>query len=89
MADLSSGLSTGGPGFCPRSVHVGFVVNRGPVGQVIFPVLPFSPVGTFPPTLHVALNRRTNGRSLGTFLKATFFRKFGGGGHCVERDVAF
>jgi hypothetical protein len=49
--------------------------------QAILRVLRFSPVTIFPSTLHthlhlhVALTRRTNGRSLGTFQKAKRFRK--------------
>jgi hypothetical protein len=51
----------------------------------------------FPPTapfrqhsMLIFIYRRTNGRSLGMLLKATFFRKPGrGGGHCAERDFRF
>jgi hypothetical protein len=48
-----------------------------------FSVLLYSPVRTIPPMihshlhLHKALTRRTNGQSLGTFLKSLLFRKPG------------
>jgi hypothetical protein len=59
------------------SVHMRFVVDAVTLGQVIL----FSPVSIIPPLLHahlyrhVALMRRTNGRSLGTFQKAVLLRK--------------
>ena len=65
----------------PRPVHERSVVDKVAVGQVYLRVLRFSPVSIIPPMLHthlhlhVALNRRTKGRSLGTFEKAVFFRK--------------
>ena len=57
----------------PRSVHVRFVVNKVAIGQVVPPVLQFSPVSSIPPTfhthlhIHVTLTGRTNERILGTF----------------------
>jgi hypothetical protein len=36
----------------PRSVHVGFVVNKVALGQVFPRVLRFSPVNLIPPVLH-------------------------------------
>jgi hypothetical protein len=48
------------------------VVHKLALGQVLLPVLLFSPVSMIPPMLHillhlqVALSSRTNGRSLGT-----------------------
>jgi hypothetical protein len=36
----------------PRSVHVGFVVNKVALGQVFLPVLSFSPVNVIPAMLH-------------------------------------
>jgi hypothetical protein len=46
--------SSGGwrPGFDPRSVHVGFVVDKVALGQVSHWVLRFSPVNFIPPVLH-------------------------------------
>ena len=83
------GLSPLGTGFYPRSVHVAFVVNRGPVGQVFFRYSLFPPSAPFCRLhihlrLHAALTRGTKGCRLGTFHKAMFFRN-AGGGHYVER----
>ena len=36
----------------PRSVHVGFVVNKVALGQVFLQVLWFSPINIIPPMLH-------------------------------------
>jgi hypothetical protein len=36
----------------PRSVHVGFVVDKVALGQVFLRVLRFSPVNFIPPVLH-------------------------------------
>jgi hypothetical protein len=80
---LVAGLSPRKPGFDPRSVHVRFVMDKVALGQVFLPVLRFPPVSVIPSVfhihfhLHVALTRRTNGRSLGTFQKAVLFRKSG------------
>jgi hypothetical protein len=69
------------PRFDPRSVHVRFVMDKMAVGQVSVQVLCFSLVSIIPPMFHthlqlkVALTRRTNGRSLGTFHKVMLFRK--------------
>jgi hypothetical protein len=41
---LVAGLSPQRPGFAPRSIHVGFVVDRVALGQVFLQVLRFSPV---------------------------------------------
>jgi len=53
-------------------------MNVVPLGQVCLPVLRY----IIPPMLrthllHVALTRRTNGRSLGTFRKAVLLRNSG------------
>jgi hypothetical protein len=40
------------PGFDPRSVHVGFVVDKVALGQVFRRVLRLSPVNFIPPVLH-------------------------------------
>jgi hypothetical protein len=59
--------------------RVGFVVEKVALGQVflqyfLFPLpVPFRPMLHARLHLHVALTRRTNGRSLGTFHKATQF----------------
>ena len=53
------------------------------LGQVFLRVFPFSPVSIIPFMLHthlylhVAVKRRTNGRSLGTFRKSKCFAKSG------------
>jgi hypothetical protein len=40
------------PGLHPGSVHVGFVVNKVALGQVLPRVLRVSPVNFIPPVLH-------------------------------------
>jgi len=66
-------------GLDPRTVHVVFVVDQEALDEVFLPVLLLSPVSIIPPMLHtylhlhVAVTRRTNARSLGTFQKAMFF----------------
>jgi hypothetical protein len=60
---------------------VKFVKDKVARRYALLRVLRFSPVTIFPSMLHthlhlhVALTRRTNGRSLGTFQKAKLFRK--------------
>jgi hypothetical protein len=73
------------PEFDLKSVHVRFMVEKVALGQAFVLVLRFLPVSIIPPKLRsrlhvrvqlrVGLTRRTNGRSLGTFQKATIFRK--------------
>jgi hypothetical protein len=46
---LVAGLSPRSPVFAPRSVHVGFVVDKVALGQVFLRVLRFSPVSIVPP----------------------------------------
>jgi hypothetical protein len=59
-----------------QSVYVIFAVHEVAVGLVCHPVLLFSPVSIIPPTLRahlhprVALTRKKNGWSLGTFRKS-------------------
>jgi hypothetical protein len=48
---VSPGLSPRRPGFAPGSVHVGFVVDKVALGQVLLRVLRFSPVNIIPPSL--------------------------------------
>jgi hypothetical protein len=48
---LVAGLSLRSPGFEPRSIHVGFVVEKVALGQVFLRVLRFSPVNIIPPSL--------------------------------------
>ena len=75
---VSRRMSPRRPGF--SLVHVTFVVDKVALGQVLLRV---SPVNIIPPIshiylhLHLALTRRVNGRSLGTFQKAMLFRKSG------------
>ena len=81
LRPLVSGQSLRRPGLYPRSVHVRFVVDEVALRQVFLRVLLFSPVSIIPLMphnhlhLHVAVTRRTNGRSLGTFHKALLFLK--------------
>jgi branched-subunit amino acid transport protein len=42
-----------GLGFAPRSVHVGYMVDKVKLGQVSLRVLRFSSVSIFPPLLHI------------------------------------
>jgi hypothetical protein len=56
---LVAGLSPRRPGFDPRSVHVGFVVDQVALGQDFPRVLRFSPVSFFPPVLHYTEKRKT------------------------------
>jgi hypothetical protein len=64
-----SGLSPRAAEFDTRIVNVVFVVDRVALGQVFLPVLRFFPVTIISPFLHthlylhVAVIRRTNGRS--------------------------
>jgi hypothetical protein len=75
----SGGISPRKPGLDPRPVHVRFVVDRVALGQVFHRVPWFSSVSIIPPVLHihlhlhVALTRRTNGRSLGNLQKKYLF----------------
>ena len=68
-----AGLSTRRNGFDPGPVRVGFLVDKGALGQVSRRVLRVSLVGIIPLTLHFYLHlnttfiKKTNGRSLGTF----------------------
>jgi hypothetical protein len=49
---LVAGLSPRRPGFDPDSVHVGFVVDKIALGQVLLQVRLLSPVNLIPPVLH-------------------------------------
>jgi acyl-CoA thioesterase len=46
-----AGLSPWRPGFVPRSIHVGFVVDKVALGQVFLRVLRFSCQYIIPPSL--------------------------------------
>ena len=79
MMNPLAGLSLLKPQFDPRSVHVRFVADKVALKHIFLPVVVFPPVSITPPTLHthlhlhVAVTRRTNGLSLGTFQKAALF----------------
>jgi hypothetical protein len=66
-------------GFDPRPFHVTFAVVKFALGGFLLRVVQFVPVYIIPTVLlthlhlHVAPTRRTNGRRLETFQKATFF----------------
>jgi hypothetical protein len=49
---LVAGLSPRRPGFDPKSVQVGYVVDKVALGQVFLRVLQFSPVNFIPLVLH-------------------------------------
>jgi hypothetical protein len=53
---LVAGLSPPRTGFDPRSVHVGFVVDKVALGQAFPRVLRFSPVNFIPPVLNYKEN---------------------------------
>jgi len=73
--------------FDPKSTYGTFLVDKVALGRILLRVLRFYPLGIIPTKLHtqlhlrVAVNRKTNGRSLGTFKKGTFFRKWGSRGY--------
>jgi len=79
-----AGLLTWRYGIDPRSVHVGFEVDKVALGQVFLPVLRLSPVIITLPTLHthshpyVAITRRTNGRRTGKIPKSSSLSEMGG-----------
>jgi len=70
-------------GFDARSAYMRFVVDKVALGQVFFRVFRFYPLSIIPTNLHThlhlrfAVTRRINGRSLGSFQKVKFFRKWG------------
>ena len=70
-------------GFDPRSAYMRFVVDKVALGQVFLTVFLFYPLNIIStnlythPHLRVAVTRRTKERSLGTFQKVKFFRKWG------------
>jgi hypothetical protein len=56
LRSLVTGLSPRRPGFAPRSIHVGFVVDKVALGQVFLRVLRFSPANIIPPLPHIHLS---------------------------------
>jgi hypothetical protein len=48
---LMAGLSLRRPGFCPRSVHGGFVMDKVALEEVLLPVLRFFCVSIIPPVV--------------------------------------
>ena len=76
---LFAGLSCGVRGSIP--VRVRFLVDKLEQGQDFFRALQFCPVSIIPQLfhthlhLHVAVTRRTNGRSMGTFQNAILLQK--------------
>jgi hypothetical protein len=57
---LVAGLSPRRRGFDPRSVNVGFVVDKVAMGQVFPRVFRFSPINFIPPVIHYTENEITN-----------------------------
>jgi len=55
---LAAGPTKRRPGFIPRSVHVGFMVDKPALGQAALPALPFSPVSIIPNTHLTDYDRR-------------------------------
>jgi hypothetical protein len=84
---VSHRLSPWRPGFDPGPVRARFMVDKMALGQVVLRVLRFSPV-IIPPIfythhLNVTLNRRTNGRNLGTFKQSRAVSDIGE--HWIEK----
>jgi len=52
---LVAGLSPRRPGFAPRSVYVGFVVDKVALGQIYLRVFKFSLVNIIPPCSYIPL----------------------------------
>jgi hypothetical protein len=50
---VSRRLLTAETRFAPRSVHVGFVVEKVALGKIFLPVFRFFPVSIIPPLLHI------------------------------------
>jgi hypothetical protein len=81
--------------FDPRSAFVRIVVDKVALGEVFLRVLRFHPLSIIPTALHihlqlrVAVTRRTNGRSLGTFQKVKFVRKWGRIGYKNKLNFIF
>jgi hypothetical protein len=50
---LAAGLSQRSPAFGPRSIHVGFVVDKMALGLAFLRVLQFSPVNIIPPSFSI------------------------------------
>jgi hypothetical protein len=76
---LVAGLSPRGPGFDPRSVHVGLVAHRVAMVQVFLLILLSSPVSIIAPMLHLHLHvalTRTREQSLG-LLKSNAISEIG------------
>jgi hypothetical protein len=69
-------------GFDPKSAYGTFVVDKVALWQGFLRVLRFYPLSIIPTKLHiqlylrVAVNRKTNGRGLGTFLNIHIFTFF-------------
>jgi hypothetical protein len=57
LRQLVAGLLPRRPRFDPRSVHVGFVMDKVALGHVFPRVLRFSPVSFIPPVLHYTEKR--------------------------------
>ena len=83
IIQMSSGLSPRRLGCDFRAVHMKFVANKVALRQFFLRVLLLSPVSIILTVLyahmhlHVAVTRRTDGRSLGTFQNTVLFRKMG------------
>jgi hypothetical protein len=53
LRQLIVGLSPWKPRFTPRSVHVGFVIDKVTLGCVFLQVFQFSPIGIIPSSLSI------------------------------------
>jgi hypothetical protein len=52
---LVADLSPQSPGFASGSIYVGFVVDKGALGQVFLRALRFSPVNIIPPSFSILI----------------------------------
>jgi len=81
LRQLVAGFSPQRLGFDPWSFHSISVVDKVALGQFFLRIFRVSPVSIIPPVLHtflqlhIARNRRTSGRDLGTFQKAVLLWK--------------
>jgi hypothetical protein len=63
---LVAGVSLRRAGFAPGSIHLGFVVDKVALGQVLLRILRFSPVNIIPPSLSNSYHLSVIGSSLET-----------------------
>jgi hypothetical protein len=70
---LDAGLSPWNPGLAPRSIHVGFVVDKVAVGEGLLRVILFFPVNIIPPSFSILIDYIVLGMN-NTYVKWQQFR---------------